>query len=148
MFHRSKKLSAFITGCLATTVIFGYPSQLLAQTNTLTDPIQGVTSTTQSPPANDAEIADAITGINAGLSPIDVGGFNPNPIREHTAFLVNVWDVLFTSDYHVESSYIQSSEWLTSPTGVIHAVNESGESVDIDVTLSLEILPEEWSSTD
>jgi len=99
MFHRSKKLSAFITGCLASTVIFGYPSQLLAQTNTHTNPIQGITSPTQSPPANAAEIADAITGINAGLTPIDVGSYSPTPIREHAAFLSSMWNVLFQSEF-------------------------------------------------
>lgn len=144
MLFRSKKLSAFMTGCLATTVIFGYPSQLLAQTNTLTDPIQGVTSTTQSPPANEAEIADAITGINAGLNPIDVGGFSPDPIREHTAFLTDMWSALLDSEYIADDSYLTTDEWVTGPTGLVNAVNENGNSVSIDIALSLELLPEEF----
>jgi len=147
MFRRFKKLSAFITGCLASTVIFGYPSQLLAQTNTLTDPIQGVTSTTQSPPSNAAEIADAITGINAGLTPIDVGGFSPDPIREHTAFLSSMWNVLFQSEYSVENSTLISGQWITGPIGALSAVNENNQSVSIDIGLSLEILPEEFGYT-
>lgn len=146
LFH-SKRFSSFMTGCLAALVIFGYPSQLLAQTNTLTDPIQGVTSTTQSPPSNAAEIADAITGINAGLSPIDVGDFSPDPIREHTKFLSDVWATLLDSNYINGTSYLITDEWISgSPSGSLSAHNENGHSVAIDVALSLEILPSEWGA--
>tara|TARA_R110002111_G_C5985138_1_gene371453 strand:+ start:524 stop:1534 length:1011 start_codon:yes stop_codon:yes gene_type:complete len=148
MIHRFKKLNAFVTGCLVTTVVFGYPSQLLAQTTTTNDPIQGVTSTTQSPPTTTGEINDAITGVNAGLDPVDAIGYKPYPIREHTAFLTSMWDELFDSAYVVDQSYITTGEWITGPTGVLNAANENGDTLEVDITLSLEVLPEQFSEID
>lgn len=108
------------------------------------DPIQGVTSTTQSPPSTSGEIADAVTGINAGLNPIDVGGFGPDPIREHTAFLSDVWVSLLDSQYLDGTSYLATDGWIHSAEGLLYAMNEDDHAVSLDIALSLEILPEVW----
>jgi len=137
MFFRSKRLSAFLTGCLMSLVAFAYPSQLLAQTNTLTDPIQGVTSTTQAPPSNDAEIADAIAGINAGLAPIDVGSFGPDPIREHAVFLSDLWNLHFQTGFIYNSSGLTFDSWIPNGTGSLQGYSESGSTFTANILFSL-----------
>ena len=148
MIFRNKKLNAFMTGSLVALVAFGYPSRLLAQSSSMDDPIQGVTSTYQEAPATSSDIEDAANAINAGLNPFDAISPKPLPEREYTAFLVDIWDALFDSEYQLGSSYINTGEWINTPTGALNGVNESGETVNIDVTLSLEILPDQWDNFD
>ncbi len=148
MIRRSKRLRAFTTGCLASLVVFGYPSQLLAQSNSMDNPVQGITSTTQEAPATAAEVNDVMTGLSAGVGIGDLIQPKPDPIREHTAFLTSMWDVLLDSDYSAENSYLTTEEWITGPSGTLIATNENGNSVSVDITLSLEVLPEQWSFVD
>lgn len=148
MFIRSKRVRAFTTGCLVSLVAFGYPSRLLAQGSTIDDPVQGVTSTTQEAPTTPSEFEDVITGIDAG---VDAGSLiqpSPDPIREHTAFLSSMWDVLLDSNYIAGTSYLSTGEWITGPTGTVTATNETGNTLTVDIVLSLEILPDQWSSVD
>ncbi len=143
----SKKLRAFTTGCLVSLTAFGYPSQLLANSFQPQE-IDGVTSTFQDVPSSESEIDDAHAAIDAGLNPVDALTPKPMPIREYTSFLSDVWSVLFSSSYNTESSSIHTTAWLDGPTGAITAANEHGESVQIEITLSLEILPGIWSEVD
>ena len=148
MIRRSKRLRAFTTGCLASLVVFGYPSQLLAQSNSSANPIQGITSTTQEAPATAAEVNDVMTGLAAGVGIGDLLQPKPDPTREHTAFMSSMWNVLLDSDYISDTSSLTTSEWITGPTGILTATNETGNTLSIDIALSLEILPEQFSSVD
>ncbi len=148
MIFRNKKLNAFMTGSLVALVAFGYPSQLLAQSNSMDGPIQGVTSTTQEAPTTAEEINDVMTGLGAGVDIGDLIEPKPDPVREHTAFMSSMWDVLLDSDYVSGTSSLTTGEWITGPTGTVTATNETGNTLSIDIALSLEILPEEFSFID
>ncbi len=148
MFHRYKRLKAFTTGCLASLVVFGYPSQLLAQSNSSANPIQGITSTTQEAPATAQEVNDVMTGLGAGVDIGDLIEPKPDPIREHTAFMSSMWNALLDSDYISGTSSLTTSEWITGPTGTLTATNETGNTLSIDIALSLEVLPEQFSFVD
>ncbi|MBL4591577.1 MAG: hypothetical protein JKY96_06410 [Phycisphaerales bacterium] len=137
MIHRFKRLNAFMTGCLVSTVVFGYPAQLLAQSNMGDDPIQGVTSTTQLPPATTAEMEDAIAGIEAGLSPIDAIGYKSYPIREHTAFLSDLWDVHFQADFVYNTSGLHFDSWIPNGTGSLEGQSETGVAFTADILFSV-----------
>lgn len=147
MIHRAKQLRAFTTGCLLSAMTLGPSSQLLASTS---DPqeIQAVTSTYQEAPTTPSEFNDVITGIDAGVDASNLITPAPNPIREHTAFLSSMWDTLFDSDYIAGTSYLLTSEWITGPTGMLSATNETGSTLSVDIALSLEILPNQWSFVD
>jgi len=145
MIQRFKRLRAFTTGCLASAVVFGYPSQLLAQSNFLDDPIQGITSTTQEAPTTVDEINDVMTGLNAGVGIGDLIEPKPDPIREYIAFSSSIWGELFNSDFDVNNSQITTGEWLSQASGNVIIQNEEGTSLPVDVTMSLEILPDRYS---
>jgi len=145
MFHRTKRLNAFIVGCLASIVVFGYPSQLLAQSNTAGDPIQGITSTTQEAPTTAAQVNDVMTGLAAGASIGDLIEPKPEPLREYIAFSSSIWPELFGSDYDVNNSQITTGEWISEASGNVIVQNEDGISLPVEVTMSLEILPDHYS---
>ncbi len=145
MIQRFKRLRAFTTGCLASAVVFGYPSQLLAQSNLMNDPIQGVTSTTQEAPTTVDEINDVMTGLAAGVGIGDLIEPKPDPIREYIAFSSSIWGELFNSDFDVNNSQITTGEWLSQASGNVIIQNEEGVSLPVDVTMSLEILPDRYS---
>lgn len=148
MFHRTKRLNAFVVGCLASIVVFGYPSQLLAQAAPTTANIQGITSTTQSTPTTAAQVNDVVTGINAGVNAGSLISPAPDPIREHTAFLSSMWTELLNSNYIANTSYLTTDQWITGPTGTVTATNETGNTLTVDIALSLEILPDQYSFVD
>lgn len=140
---RRKRASAFISGCLASLIVLAYPSQLLAQTNG-NGPVQGVNSVNQQPPATPPELQDAVVSIHAGATNPSVLDPQPHPIREHTAFLVSLWETLLGSAYHRATSHLTAGPWVSGPTGMTTAQNEVGNSVAVDVALSLELLPAEF----
>ncbi|MBL4698403.1 MAG: hypothetical protein JKX70_06180 [Phycisphaerales bacterium] len=148
MFHRNKRLKAFTTGCLASLVVFGYPSQLLAQSNFLDDPVQGITSTTQEAPTTAEEINDVMTGLAAGVGIGDLIEPRPMPIREYTAFQSSLWAELYESDYNIELSQITTGEWISNASGTVTTHNENDVPLQMDITMSLEILPDRFSFID
>lgn len=133
---KRKRLKAFVSGMLLGSMVC--TPVYAATSNAPADDIARDYPAYQEAPASSSEVNDAVAALNAGMSPSQALSPQPVPYRDYAAFMSDLWDLLFQTDFQFNTSSLHFDSWIADGTGSVVGTDEAGHSVGVDVLFTLE----------
>ncbi len=137
MTSAGSRFKAFLVGLLMGSIAFAPVHPLLAACASPSDAIAREYPEYQSVPANANEVHDALAGIEAGLTAEETMQPQPIPYRDYSAFLSDLWNLLFQDQFVFGTSALLFDSWIPDGTGVLQGGNENNEQLTASITFTL-----------
>lgn len=134
---KRRRLRAFVSGMLFGSMVC---TPIYAATvNSPADDIARDYPAYQEAPANPAEVDDAAAAMDAGMSPSQAISPQPVPYRDYAAFMSDLWDLLFQTDFQFDTSALRFDSWIADGTGSLVGTDEAGNPIGADIRFTLEV---------
>ena len=89
-------------------------------------------------PTSTDEVADAVQAMDAGLGTLEAVGHQPQPYRDYTVFLSDLWGLLFNESFTLTSSAMVFDSWIPDGQGAVPGETTGGTALTASIILTIE----------